>query len=533
MVTQESDTAILIFQRILKFLLLLLGVVLAPFIKWRALKKSKQLPQIQNRILLLPGTEIARRIRKRELTSVEVINCYIERCKDVNPILNAIVETRYDAAIQEAQRVDAFLKSTTKTEKELEDETPLLGVPVTIKESIAVQGMSHSAGVKKEIPSKADRDALVVKFLRDAGAIVLLVSNTPELCMFWESYNNVTGYTWNPYDTNRSSGGSSGGEGALLGSACSVLGVGSDVAGSARVPALYCGIFGHKPTPGWVPYDGHTPDSTHKDWDQLFTIGPMVRYATDLPLVLKVMSQSDEAQSQLSKKVSVKDIKFFYLDEEVGSGITKAVDREMKSSIHRLKRHIEESHGMKVQKAQLSDIKLSFNIGSYVLLKLAEIDSIFGRGAVTFKQICYECLRYVCCLSPHIFPCILYGILTWSYDRLPDEYGKKMVRKNALLKQQFQDLLGNDGVLIYPTFISPACYPYESFENIANISYMMIFNALGLPVTQCPMGLNRKGLPIGLQIVANPGCDHLTIAVAQEIERAFGGWQQPTREKTV
>lgn len=198
-------------------------------------------------------------------------------------------------------------------------------------------------------------------------------------------------------------------------------------------------------------------------------------------------------------------------------------------------------------------------------------------------------------MSRHTLPSLLYGVTKKINDKMPQSHVKKMIDQNISLKKQFavrlnifhlfsrrrfnskilktelvqyknnnrtfyakklrtllQNLLGNDGVLIYPTFPSAAHFPYEIFSKICDVSYMMIFNSLGLPVTQCPIGLNRNGLPIGVQViyryvfsfteklnsvncsfyirqvVANPGCDHLTIAVAQEIERAFGGWQPPT-----
>ena len=121
------------------------------------------------------------------------------------------------------------------------------------------------AGVKKKSPQKATKNAVVVSMVRKAGAIVLLVSNTPELCLNWETSNKVTGTTRNPYDANKVPGGSSGGEAALIGSAASIVGIASDVAGSARLPAMFCGIFGHRPTSGLVPTEGlsHIPMMNH------------------------------------------------------------------------------------------------------------------------------------------------------------------------------------------------------------------------------------------------------------------------------
>lgn len=146
-----------------------------------------------------------------QLTSEAIISSYISRIREVNPVINAVVEDRFTQAVEDAEHVDAFISSSTLTEEELELKFPLLGIPITVKESIAVCGMSNNAGrVCKK--TKAVTDAEVVRLAREAGAIPLLVSNTPELCMNWETYNNVTGRTLNPYDTTKTSGGSSGGE---------------------------------------------------------------------------------------------------------------------------------------------------------------------------------------------------------------------------------------------------------------------------------------------------------------------------------
>ncbi|XP_029052215.1 fatty-acid amide hydrolase 2-A-like isoform X1 [Osmia bicornis bicornis] len=519
------DTVILIVQKILKFLLFLLYCLVTPFLMLQCLKKRKRLPPINSHVLLLSATEIARRIRNRKISSEEVVRAYVKRCKDVNPILNAIVVSRFDAAIQEARKVDEFLLSSRKSEEELAREMPLLGVPMTVKESIAVQGMSYSVGVKKKIPDKASQDATVVKMVREAGAIILLVSNTPELCLFWESNNKVTGPTWNPYDTTKVAGGSSGGEAALLGSGASILSLSSDIAGSARLPAMFCGIFGHKPTACLVSCKGHKPDSNDRNWPYYFTIGTMVRYAEDLSLMMKIISQSEEARNRFDQKVSLKDMKFFYLED--CCGITNSIDKEMKGAIQSLRKHLEMSCGITVQKAQLNDMKFAFDIATHLLLEM-EVDGITEEvKAVGTSKILLELLKCFFFASSHSLPLITYGLLKWVSSKFPNSYRSKMVDKKMALKKQFEDLLGDNGVLIYPTYVTPAHYHHQSYPKVANFTYMMIYNVLGLPVTQCPMGLNSKGLPIGLQIVANAGNDHLTIAVAQRIEKAFGGWQEP------
>ncbi|XP_011635134.1 fatty-acid amide hydrolase 2 isoform X2 [Pogonomyrmex barbatus] len=513
-------------KRIVKYSLFLLYCLLGPFFKLRGLKKRRRCPSIEDQILLQSATEIAQKIRRKEISSEEVIIAYVKRCKRVNPLINAIVEDRFEEAIQEAREIDAFLQSTAMDEAKIASEKPLLGLPVTIKESIAVQGMSYSVGVKENILSRATKDADVVAKIRKAGGIPLLVSNTPELCLWWHTFNKVTGTTNNPYDTRRSAGGSSGGEAALLGSGASILSLVSDIAGSGRLPAMFCGVFGHKPTPNYISIDGHKPGSNDENWSSFFSIGSMVRYAKDLPLILTVLSQSNEAKTIFNKKLNLKDMKFFYMDDGT---ITSSVTSDVKNAIYKLIRHLETIDNVKVQKANLEDMKMSFELSIIILLKIKDVYSMYNRldDPEKSKSVFMETLKYIFFMSSHTFPAICYGILTCIGEKISESSYTKMMDIRTQLKKQFKELLGDNGVLICPSFISSAHYPHDTLYNVPNYSYLMIFNVLGFPVTQCPIGFDKNQLPIGLQIVANPGCDHLTIAVAQEIERTFGGWREP------
>ncbi|KAK0163993.1 hypothetical protein PV328_002668 [Microctonus aethiopoides] len=495
----------------------------------RRMRTPKKCPPIVNKLLLIPATEMARKIRQQEITSEEVVMAYIMRCREVNPIINAVVENRFDAALEEAREADRFVRSGIKTEEALAYDTPLFGIPVTVKESVAVKGMSNNAGVKLKHPVKARDDADVVKRVRIAGGIPLLVSNTPELCMCWETFNNVTGTSWNPYDTRRTPGGSSGGEAALLGSGASLLGIASDIGGSARLPALFCGVYGHKPSPGWIGIDGHTPTCDDPAWPTFFTIGPMVRYAQDLAMFLNIMVQPGLENNRLNEEVRLNDIKVFYV-ENFNSNVLNRIDPEIITGIRKLVNHFENGHKLKVQKAELPDVKHAFEASVMMLLELDGVDTIFKKGSDPreWKSVTVEVLKYITGMSSHILTNVMYGVLKKFANTLPENYKKLMYEKNNAIERQFKDLLGENGVLICPTFSSAAHFPYEIFSKICDVTYMMIFNSIGLPVTQCPLGLNNEGLPIGVQIVGNVGCDHLTIAVAREIERVFGGWQEPS-----
>lgn len=168
--------------------------------------------------------------------------------------------------------------------------------------------MSICVGALKRKGLKATEDADCVALLRSAGAIPLLVSNTPEYCMSWETSNHVTGRTLNPHDSRRTAGGSSGGEGALIGAGASVFGIGSDMAGSIRVPALFNGIFGHKPTDGLISVTGHYPASVD-NFRGCLTVGPMCRYARDLPTLIHLMAGKNASKLRLDEPLRTVDIK--------------------------------------------------------------------------------------------------------------------------------------------------------------------------------------------------------------------------------
>ena len=185
-----------------------------------------------NHVLKLPACVIAQNIKNRKLRCEETIQAFIDRIHQVNPLINAVVGDRFEEALADAKHIDKVLDSRElESNQEKSDllSKPLLGVPITVKESLACKGFAHSAGLVDRKDTIAAKDASVVENLRHAGAIPIAVTNCSELCMWWETANNVYGTTNNPYDTSKIAGGSSGGEGAVISAAGSVCGVGSDV----------------------------------------------------------------------------------------------------------------------------------------------------------------------------------------------------------------------------------------------------------------------------------------------------------------
>jgi fatty acid amide hydrolase 2 len=232
--------------------------------------------------------ELAASIRAGELSSREVVDAHIARTERHNDRVNAVVATRFEQARAEADAADARIAAADDG-AEL---PPLLGVPCTIKESFALQGMPNSSGLRARREVIASRSATAVARLVDAGAIPLGVTNLSELTLWVESTNTVYGRTNNAYDPARMAGGSSGGEGASVGSGFAPIGLGTDFGGSIRQPAFFNGVFGHKPTSCLVPHTGHYPAPNERG-SRMLGIGPLARRAEDLMPFLRAVAGPD------------------------------------------------------------------------------------------------------------------------------------------------------------------------------------------------------------------------------------------------
>ena len=256
-------------------------------------------------LTLRSATALAKAIREGETTAREVVQAHIDRLHARQPRTNALACDRFAQALEEADAADARL-TTASTSNEHDPLPPFLGVPCTVKESISVAGMPNCAGLVALKDRRSETDAPAVQRLRDAGFIPLGVTNTSEMTMWIESVNRVYGRTRNAYDPHRTAGGSSGGEGAAVGSGGSPVGLGSDIGGSIRVPAFFNGVFGHKPSPGLVPNTGQFP-STEGEAAYMLTLGPLTRHAEDLMPVTKIISGPDGVDERCIPKTPLKN----------------------------------------------------------------------------------------------------------------------------------------------------------------------------------------------------------------------------------
>src|SRR5262245_13265549 len=237
-----------------------------------------------NELIQFGAVELARLIRHGQVDPIEVVDAHISQIQSVNPRINALITATFDEARLEAVRVRRIARSNVS-------DLPLLGVPITVKDALAVAGVRFTAGSTFYRDNIAGTDAEAVRRLKAAGAIVLGKTNCPDMSASTETTNLVFGLTRNPWNPDRSAGGSSGGEASLIASGGSPLGVGSDFGGSIRIPAAFCGVFGLKPTGGRIPTQGHLPETPHviSEWN---TVGPIARSVEDIALALSVLSNT-------------------------------------------------------------------------------------------------------------------------------------------------------------------------------------------------------------------------------------------------
>ncbi|KAG7496066.1 fatty-acid amide hydrolase 2 [Solea senegalensis] len=505
------------------------------FSAWKTAVPSaiKRVPPVGNPLLLLSATQLAKKIRRKEVSSVEVVQAYIDRIQEVNPLLNAVVKDRFAAALQEAAQVDKLIEEETGGEEVLEDRLPLLGVPLSVKESFALQGMPNSTGVITRKAILASIDAAMVALLKRAGAIPLGVTNTSELCMWLESHNHLYGIANNPYDLERTPGGSSGGEGSILAAAGSVIGVGSDIGGSIRMPAFFNGIFGHKPTPGIVSSEGHYPPASGRH-DEYISNGPMCRYAEDLLPMLKIMAGPSVHMLSLNTKVDLKKVRFFSIPDDGGNSKSYPVSKELIDIQRKVVERLEADLGVKVEEVRIPELRYSFEIWStYMNLpdkegkpptSMAELMGEPGRPVWPL----WEILKSLMGKSNHTIPAIAFALTQMSCQSEPSPF---IIQLRESLQKKVDKLLGTDGILFYPSHPRVAPEHHTPLLRPYDFPYTGIFNILGLPVTQCPLGLGEEGLPLGVQVVGGKLQDHVTLAVALYLEKTFGGWRDPGASK--
>ncbi|XP_028137975.1 fatty-acid amide hydrolase 2-A isoform X3 [Diabrotica virgifera virgifera] len=485
---------------------------------------SKRVPikKCTNPIILESATSLAQKIRKRELTSEEIVQAFVDRIKEVNPVLNALVDSRYEAALEDARKIDRDIANGTILDVDFQ-EKPFLGVPFTTKESTAVEGMSFTLGIVKRRGRRAVFDAEYITLIKNAGAICLGVTNIPQLNLWQETHNPLFGITNNPYNSTRNVGGSSGGEASLLAAGGTPLSIGTDIGGSVRIPAFMCGVFGHKPTSHLIStagtmYKACDPDRT------LVVISPMARKTEDLTPVLKVLFDKNVDKLRLDVHVEVKTLNVYYIQNPKDCSVSPIRD-ELKYTLNRAVKHFKEISTTPPEELKnIEGTKFAGKLWKYWMSKESGVNfmkDITDRTGEANPIV--DTLKHFTVGSEYTTSTI-YNFIN---RLLPSPNETWAIKETEKLREQLLAKLGDNGVLLYPSAPFPASYHHAAYLRPWNFHYFVIWNVLKFPVTQVPMGLNKEGLPVGIQVVAAPYQDHLCIVVAKELEKAFGGYVPP------
>jgi amidase len=438
-----------------------------------------------NEILALSGVAQAALIRNRKISPEELFQLHVERIAEVNPGINAVVELLQYSTPQPG---------------------PLCGVPFSIKDSIEVAGTVCSAGTFGYCNApKSTRDATLVARLRAAGAVPIARTNCPDLLFAFESDNLLFGRTNNPYDYSRTSGGSSGGEAALIASCGSPFGLGSDAAGSVRLPAHYCGIASLKPTSGRLPRTGHVPPAG--GWvETLWQIGPMARHVEDLQALMPILLGGDGEDHTVIpmpySEIPIQNLRIAYFTD---NGFAEP-DAETQAVV------TEAGRALGGVESRPPGIERSYE------LEMMFLGADGGDGVREFLRS----------IGSHRTHPLLDGWLEKLEEFRTDVKGLAaywtLIDHNRASMHAYLTL--ND-LILSPVSISAAVPHGTSIEEkiFKGFSYTMTHNLTGWPAAVVRCGTSSTGLPIGVQIAAAPWREDIVLAVARRLEEIFGGWR--------
>jgi amidase len=473
------------------------------------------------------ATELVAALHSRKISAIELTDHVIARIEQLDGKLNAVVVRDFDRGRAAARAADAALARGERR--------PLLGIPMVVKESFDVAGLPTTWGMLEFKNWIAQDDALMVARVKAAGAVILGKTNVPFLLGDWQSYNDVYGATNNPWDLARTPGGSSGGSSAALAVGFGPLSLGSDIGGSLRTPALYCGVYAHKPTLGLVPMPGHIVPGTVLRENGLSVIGPMARSAADLSLTLELTAGPDARREGIGYRLALpaprhnelKAFRVLIIDDHPLLPTAKT----LRAAIDRLAQQLVKA-GVKVARA------------SPLLPDAADSGRLYMRLLMTALAVRW--------------PPDLYELEADAAKALkPDDDSLSAERTRGAvlsyrewaqadaarvkLQRQWSALFREWDLVICPPMPTPA-FPHDRVTAIAErqididgksypyfdqMVWPGIATAPGLPSTAAPIGLSENGLPLGVQIVGPYLEDRTPLVFAELMEREFGGFVPP------
>lgn len=444
---------------------------------------------------------------------MEVAQAHLERIELLNPALNAIVTIAPDFLDQARQAEAALLRG---------DDTlgPLHGLPLTIKDTIETAGLRSTSGspIRAQFVPRADAPA--VARLRTAGAIILGKTNAAEMAMDYTADNPVFGRTNNPHDVSRTPGGSSGGEAAAIATCMSAGGLGSDLAGSIRIPAHFCGIAGLKPTTGSVPGGGQFPPSIGP-YSLGAAIGPMARRVEDLQLLLNGLRETRVSpgplttDSLLNGRAAMRGCRVaWYTDDEV-----TPVTEETRVAVERAATALSDA-GLVAEQRRPPGLERGYELWL----------NLFSRASVVQLRNVYTGRE------EEGGDFVRWRLATADNNPTPklDEYISAWMERDRL-RLALDQWMTEVPLLVAPVGATPALkhdtlkvtIGGTTLSTFRAFSYSQAFNVFDLPSVSVPAGVSAEGLPIGVQIVGRPFEEEAVLVAAAIVEEALGGWQLP------
>jgi amidase len=479
-------------------------------------------------LAFLPATELALRLRRREVSSVELLQHYVARVDWLDAKINAVVVRDFDRALRRAREADAALARGVSW-------GPLHGLPMTVKESFDVPGLPTTWGIEAFRGNVAERPATAVQRLLDAGAVIFGKTNVPVALADWQSFNPIYGTTNNPWDTGRTPGGSSGGSAAALAAGLTALELGSDIGASIRNPAHYCGVWGHKPTWGTVPMEGHQlPGDVCIDALDIAVAGPLARSAHDLTLAMDIVAAPlrafgpmgwlpaqwrDAGQPPQRLRVAV------LADDRVAE-----VDASVRDALAALAEFLRRRGVMVSEDARPVVSEEAWDV--YVHLLRAATGTHLGDAE-------YAAAREHA--ARHAPTSRDFAAWHWQASTMSHREWHQYDERRAKLRKQWEIFFGQWDLLICPVATAPAFphmhdgFRWERMIKVngrAQPSTQQLFWAgypglCGLPATAVPLGLSAEGLPVGAQIVGPAFGDPICLRFARWLDKEYRGFVAP------
>lgn len=455
-------------------------------------------------IALLSATQIVQAIRAKQLTALEVTQYFIDRIQAVNPTINAVCQFKPDQVLAKAQAAD---------DKQKNGETlgPLHGLPITIKNTTQVKGYIFDRATYAFPQTPELEDSTVIQRLKAAGAIILGITNGPEMLVAYESDNAVYGRTHNPYDLTRTPGGSSGGEAAIIAAGGSPLGLGSDAGGSLRQPAHSTGICTIHPTPQRIPIAGQNDQAVIGGLVRhCLSMGPMARYMEDCELMLSVI-QGPDAYDALpvdmplyhSVDVDIHTLRIGYFTDVPQTTTQPEIKQGMLDLLDKLRADV----------ACIEPVSL-LNIEHIHQLQW---ETIFwqGNGAKGIRQALAE-------LSDDQKTPLIKQFLAQA-DEARFDTAELIRRLTEIEKMQnsFHRLMQNYDLILCPVQATTALPHGEAHNHHDKFAFVRYFNVINNPVGTINIGFDQQGLPFGMQLAAKPFCEHHVFALGKYLQEQY------------